>query len=243
MSLCTPLKVTADTTKRRRFQPPITTFFTSSNQNSNSGSGSENNNDNTNGQLSHFHYSAATSTATPVVPARVQSSLLSVGMRVRKSIADGYKTKGSFLATTAEDKMSLPQSQPRPLRSVYGCPVEDGEMDDIITDDGDAYSLPSSSQGSVSSSGMGRKRTFDYDDEEEYDEDEGFGSGYGGAMARDGPQIGRTILAPSLGQQRQRFIALKHNNQTTFVGAGAGGMDVDDFEEAAFLRRREDVDL
>lgn len=113
-------------------------------------------------------------------------------------------------------------------------------MDDIITDDGDAYSLPSSSQGSVSSSGMGRKRTFDFDDEEEEDLED---VGYGDVMARDGPQIGRTILAPSLGQQRQRLIALKQHHQTMFVGAGAGGMDVDDFEEAAFLRRREDVDL
>lgn len=237
-SLCTPLKVTADTTKRRRFQPPITTFFSSPANHTSSSSTTSGNSDATidtnsaTGRVSHYHYSAVTSSATPVVPARVQSSLLSVGMRVRKSIADGYKTKGSFLGASAESKMYQSQS-----RSVSGSSVgENSDADDIITDDGDAYSLPSSSQESVSSGlGIGRKRTLDYEEEDDDDED-----GY------NGPQIGRTILAPSLVQQRQRLIALKHHHQhhqTTIVAAGAGGMDVDDFEEAAFLRRREDVDV
>lgn len=240
MSFCTPLKVTADTTKRRRFQPPITTFFSSPSNHSSSNHGDNNENQTPTGRVSNYHYSAVTSTPTPVVPARVQSSLLSVGMRVRKSIADGYKTKGSFLGT--EGKM-LSQSQPQ-SRSVYGCSIDDSDGDDIITDDGDAYSLPSSSsQGSVSSS-MGQKRAFYDDDEEDEGGDEGYGYGYGygGCMAEDG-RIGRTILAPSLGQQRQRLIALKQHNQSTIVGAGAGEMDVDDFEEAAFLRRREDVEV
>ena len=34
-----------------------------------------------------------TSTLSPILPATIQSSLLNVGMRVRKSVPDGYKTK------------------------------------------------------------------------------------------------------------------------------------------------------
>ncbi|KAL4934401.1 uncharacterized protein BDV17DRAFT_286116 [Aspergillus undulatus] len=69
--------------KRRRFQPPITTFFTPS---------ADSHGPSTPSHLSYNHYSAITNSPTPVVPAKVQASLLSVGMRVRKSIADGYKT-------------------------------------------------------------------------------------------------------------------------------------------------------
>ena len=36
---------------------------------------------------------APTSTLSPVLPATIQSSLLNVGMRVRKSVPEGYKTK------------------------------------------------------------------------------------------------------------------------------------------------------
>ena len=218
----TPLRVTADTSKRRRFQPPITTFFSTSDScsfpsTSSGGNGAP-------ARVSHHHYSAVTSSPTPVVPGQVQSSLLSVGMRVRKSIADGYKTKGTFLekSTTTD-----------------GSDEERG----VVTDEGDAFSLPSSSQESVASSTVaasgGQKRAFDFlddddDDDDDYMADEGFGGSETGV---------RTILAPSLGQQRRRFIAMKHQNQTKIGGAGAGGMDVDDFEEASFLRKRNEVDV
>lgn len=154
-------------------------------------------------------------------------------MRVRKSIADGYKTKGTFL----EKSMSTNTT--------------DGsdEVRDVVTDEGDAFSLPSSSQESVASStgaaNGGQKRAFDfldYDDDDGYDDDVGYDDdddeGFGGSETG-----ARTILAPSLGQQRRRFIAMKHQNQTKIVGAGAGGMDVDDFEDASFLRKRDEVDV
>lgn len=45
---------------------------------------------------------------------------------------------------------------------------------------------------------------------------------------------GRRILAPGLGQQRRRMLALRQTSQP--------GMDVDDFEEASFLRPLEEAD-
>lgn len=220
----TSLRVTADTSKRRRFQPPITTFFSSSESPFITNYDHSGNNG-VPARVSHYHYSAATSSPTPVVPGRVQSSLLNVGMRVRKSVAEGYKTKGNFL-----EKSSVSPS------------TTDGsdEEHDVVTDEGDAFSLPSGSQESLASSTAaptGQKRSYDhsdYNDDDDYLADGGFGVSNTGA---------RSILAPTLGQQRRRFIAMKHENQTKFVGAGAGGMDVDDFEEASFLRRREDVDI
>jgi hypothetical protein len=50
------------------------------------------------------------------------------------------------------------------------------------------------------------------------------------------PVPGRTILCPSLGRQRRRFVALHHQ------AIQQGTMHVDDFEEPVFLRRREEVD-
>lgn len=221
----TPLRVTADTSKRRRFQPPITTFFSTSDSCSAPSTSSSGGGNGAPARVSHHHYSAATSSPIPVVPGQVQSSLLSVGMRVRKSIADGYKTKGTFL------EKSMPASS-----------TMDGsdEERDMVTDESDAFSLPSSSQESVASSTVaasgGQKRAFDFldDDYDDYMVDEGFGGSETGA---------RTILAPSLGQQRRRFIAMKHQNQTNIVGVGVGGMDVDGFEEASFLQKRDEVDV
>ncbi|TKA66600.1 hypothetical protein B0A49_06761 [Cryomyces minteri] len=61
---------------KRTFQPAITSFFASADRDS-------------------LNYSAShdrPGPLTPPVPARIQSSLLNVGMRVRKSVPEGYKT-------------------------------------------------------------------------------------------------------------------------------------------------------
>lgn len=68
--------------KKRRFQPPITSYFTS-----NSTTSEENNG------LSHYSYAAPTNTPTPALPGNILSSLLGVGARVRKSVPEGYKTQ------------------------------------------------------------------------------------------------------------------------------------------------------
>lgn len=255
-------KVTNDTTKRRRFQPPITTFFSAATPESND----NDYNDCTTPRLSHYHYSAATFSPVPAVPAKVQSSLLNVGMRVRKSVADGYKT----LAVKPDEKptyrLEQKQQQQQPIRQypdtsnselapfcgssktgyvgvqpfAHPSSAMDYHHNELVTDEGDAFSLPSSSQESTESSEIplnGQKRSYDSDDEmddfaDENDQPSGFLKGT--SLPASSPH-GRTILAPTLGQQRRRFISIKNQK-------AAGHMDVDDFGEASFLRRREDVD-
>ncbi|EAW07324.1 uncharacterized protein ACLA_020310 [Aspergillus clavatus NRRL 1] len=248
--------------KRRRFQPPITTFFSAAVSDSN---GSD---DACAPRLSHNHYAATTHSATPVLPAKVQSSLLSVGMRVRKSIAEGYKTKGVKLFDESTrrpselEQHSIGKNYPA-IRAELApfCGMSKAgdfaiqsyadpschsldHMDhtnQIIMDDGDAFSLPPSSQESVLSALNGQKRTYD-DDLDEYSSD--FDTAWSGSVAtRMSANLttasGRTILAPSLGNRRQRFMATHSQTKAT---AQERAMEVDDFEEPLFLRSREEVD-
>jgi hypothetical protein len=223
-----------DLSKRRRFQPPITTFFTSATQPVSSDAPSVSH---------HHHYAAATFSATPVVPAKVQSSLMSVGMRVRKSVAEGYRTN----MTKTQEKISLatpvaqtPTTQPHlgvrqysELAPFSGAGKSSFSNDDyLVTDDGDAFSIPASSQDSIDSfSGTpgGQKRALEVDDIFADEDDDEFYTSW------QDNSVGRTILSPNLGQSR-RILAIRSSKvqQPT--------MDVDDFEEASFLRRREEVD-
>lgn len=105
--------------------------------------------------------------------------------------------------------------------------------DYLVTDDGDAFSIPASSQESADSfSGAlgGQKRSLEVDDIfADEDDDESYNTSW------QDNSVGRTILSPNLGQSR-RILAIRHGKvqQPT--------MDVDDFEEATFLRGREEVD-
>lgn len=60
----------------------------------------------------------------PVLPATVQSSLLNVGMRVRKSVPEGYKTGSysSFALFSDQAPPSKPQQQLQPQRRVKQVP-------------------------------------------------------------------------------------------------------------------------
>ncbi|OOF95451.1 hypothetical protein ASPCADRAFT_207938 [Aspergillus carbonarius ITEM 5010] len=194
--------------KRRRFQPPITNYFTTTP----STPISTNNTTTTtrSHHLSYNHYSTATCSPTPIVPTRIQASLLSVGMRIRKSVAEGYKT-------------NLAKSDPAFSRNL------------ITDDEGDAFSLPASSQDSDAQA-SGHKRAYDLDDIDEDSEREGEGEGCAQhPFVQNGTISGRTILAPRSNQQRRRFVALKRYATT-------GSMDIDDFEEPTFLSR-EEVDM
>ncbi|KAJ5382153.1 hypothetical protein N7517_000064 [Penicillium concentricum] len=225
----------SDLSKRRRFQPPITTFFTSA---------SEPVSSDTPAVSHHHHYAAETFSAHPVVPAKVQSSLLSVGMRVRKSVADGYRTHMS----KTEEKAPLPAVAQTPRAQPYygsrrselppfsGAGKSSFSHDDyLVTDDGDAYSIPPSSQDSDLSFALGgQKRALELDGDILVDEDvDESVNNFGGSWREN--SYGRTILSPNLGQSR-RILAVRHSKieQPT--------MDMDDFEEATFLRRREEVD-
>lgn len=231
--------------KRRRFQPPITSFFSSTPSDST---------DSHSCPVSHNHYSAATFSAHPVVSAKVQSNLLNVGMRVRKSVAEGYKTE--WKKFPAPPVISAPEPQnahvvhphsstsyaelaPFSGISKYSQDIPNGRSSAIssnqfiVDDDGDAFSLPPSSQESTSSnitiSGLGQKRALDSDSDSEF------------IVMNDDtcPQImdARPILSP-VGVQRRNMLAIQHHHNI----AKSSAMDTDDFEEAVFLRRREEVD-
>ncbi|KAJ5826524.1 hypothetical protein N7447_003287 [Penicillium robsamsonii] len=226
----------SDLSKRRRFQPPITTFFTSSTEPVSSDTPA----------VSHrHHYAAETFSAHPVVPAKIQSSLLSVGMRVRKSVADGYRTHMS----KTEEKAPLPTAvaQTPRVQPYHGSRCSElppfsgagkssfSHNDYLVTDDGDAYSIPPSSQDSVASFALGgQKRALELDGDILVNEDVNESvNNFSGSWRET--SYGRTILPPNLGQSR-RILAVRHRKieQPT--------MDMDDFEEATFLRRREEVD-
>ncbi|CAG8164704.1 unnamed protein product [Penicillium olsonii] len=216
-----------DLSKRRRFQPPITTFFTSATEPVTS---------DTPAVSHHHHYAARTFSATPVVPAEVQSSLLSVGMRIRKSMADGHRTD----LAKAQEKVLPPTvvaqaPSVQPYRTTHRhselTPFSgEGRDEYLITDDGDAFSLPPSSQESNASfSGAlgGQKRSLDVEDIYADEDDE--------SDARDDTTVGRSILSPNMGQGR-RILPMRSSKIQQHT------MEPDDFEEATFLRRREEVD-
>ncbi|KAL4917797.1 ribonucleotide reductase inhibitor-domain-containing protein [Aspergillus aurantiobrunneus] len=262
--------------KRRRFQPPITTFFTTS---------SDPTAPSTSSHLSHNHYSAVTHSPHPVVPAKVQASLLSVGMRVRKSIADGYKThhaKTEEKLTTHEDKKTTLKAS----STIHSTPFTRSELapfcgisksteyttsqplphptnyhihnhQTIVTDEtDDAFSLPPSSQESIDSESPApitnrtqKKRSHHDFDSGPYEDDLGEMDGVSDdelmSHAWQDPlrlhpvthTTRRTILSPTLNHQRRRiFAAQKYNTVHS-------AMDLDDFEEPTFLRRREEVDM
>lgn len=253
--------------KRRRFQPPITNFFATTPSEP----------DSHDPHVSHYHYSAATFSATPVVSAKVQSSLLSVGMRVRKSVAEGYKTKlvkedgTPSLPGTATNTSSLRSYPSRNTRAelapfsgfprpspeqYYGAPSHPSTSatmtNDIINDDGDAFSLPASSQESTSSStaqfpgrSSGQKRSLDSEKDMLSDDDECSPQPWdanSSEMIWQNASVGRTILAPKLGQQHRRMLATQRAMQRHSGALEQPNMMMGDFEEASFLRRREEVD-
>ncbi|KAJ9233004.1 hypothetical protein DTO207G8_6344 [Paecilomyces variotii] len=265
--------------KRRRFQPPITSYFAATGPTTTE----SNHNDNgTSSPLSHHNYSAPTYSASPALPHKVQSSLLSVGMRIRKSVPEGYKTEalkpsvyalaaakestsGGYIASRTSYAELAPYCGIHKIGNyaVQTFPTPAAEFgagsEQISTDEGDAFSLPSSSQESVASSippPNSHKRTYDEDlkeDDEDHDMD---ASGiWHDPLASSrfntyniSPSLSRrTILSPKLGQQRRQFpgtakLSRGQENRDPFSASATGAMDVDDFEEPAFLRRREEVD-
>ncbi|KAF4989628.1 hypothetical protein FGRMN_8986 [Fusarium graminum] len=119
----------------------------------------------------------------PTLPSNVQSNLLSVGMRVRKSVPEGYKTKG-----TSAFKLWTDNSPVNTLTAATQVPIKEasrellpfcginkvGGLDtqpDFDRDDEvpDLDTIPDliMSQDSVDSSDGSRKRIFD-DDEDEF---------------------------------------------------------------------------
>ena len=145
--------------------------------------------------ISNFPPISSPDPRSPPLPPNVQANLLSVGMRVRKSVPEGYKT-GSYSAftlfsdstpvnQTQEPKIRKPVARPRAGELAPFCgimkvgglsqqqsPWEVCDQDSAIMDgDEEDEEVPALSQGStnsdasVASRGVGKRR-FDLDDDE-----------------------------------------------------------------------------
>ncbi|KAL1986426.1 hypothetical protein VTN96DRAFT_6346 [Rasamsonia emersonii] len=281
--------------KRRRFQPPITSFFASA------GSNASDDNDHQVGGLSYNNYSSPTHSPTPALPAKVQSSLLTVGMRIRKSVPEGYKTEPKKLTEytvshTVNPSGGSPAGGYTQTRSCYAelepfCGMHkignlavqtfprpaEGYQDrstHMSADNDDMSSLPSKSQESNASSAFSsnsHKRSYD-SDLEDVDEngDDGLihssasfrGSITAGGIWQDPLRLNpvtetltaapsrsqRAILSPKLRQQRRQISSFQSlgkrspEQENKDPSSVKNDVNMDDFEEAAFLRRREEVD-
>lgn len=121
-----------------------------------------------------------------VLPATVQANLLSVGMRVRKSVPEGYKTVGTSAFKLWTDNTPLPAQTTRHattkassrellpfcgINSVGGLDFQPAsERDDDEVPDLDALpELTMSQESNDSVDGNSRKRFFFDDDDDELD--------------------------------------------------------------------------
>lgn len=136
----------------------------------------------------------------------------------------------------------------------------------MSVDELENVSMPSSSQESNASfSSANNKRTLEPDIEEEDEDDNGYM--HRGIWHDTIPPIStyntsssttisrRTILSPKLGQHRRRIVVSSHThspkthneqenaNPLAATSVPYDSMDIDDFGEASFLRRREEVDF
>ena len=100
-----PPTASAEHARKRQYQPPIHSFF-QRNANTSAGSGSS--------SPSH-----PASPLSPPLPAETQSSLLSVGMRVRKSVPEGYKTHKTMPTEASPFPSTAPAVAEPTLRPSY----------------------------------------------------------------------------------------------------------------------------
>jgi Ribonucleotide reductase inhibitor len=178
-------------TKRRRFQPPITSFFTSASSSSDTvqNPGQEHQEPLISPPLSH----------------EIQSSLLTVGMRIRKSVPEGYKThkmmySKDVLASGLRGYDSVTQNTASPtaysgyaelapfcgLHKIGGMavqvmPAASGPASEYLpwqrraeqVEETDSWSLPSSQDSTFTSTPLvpSNKRTFTFDQDENDEED------------------------------------------------------------------------
>ncbi|KAK1244570.1 hypothetical protein MKX07_003369 [Trichoderma sp. CBMAI-0711] len=213
-------------------QRQITSFFTTGNTTNNSSSNINN---------------TPEPALRPVLPANVQANLLSVGMRVRKSVPEGYKTVTSSnnilvwndgksagaktfsaaVATTRRPvaKELLPFCGINKVGGMdtqpeHGYEYDDNDEDVPSLDQVPELSMSQESTDSVAESGLSRKRFLD-----EQDEDISFWDRDGGDVAGNN----RAIAVPRSRMKKQQPAALKAVvDQENMV------VD-DDFEDANFL--------
>lgn len=185
----------------------------------------------------------------PSLPSNIQSNLLSVGMRVRKSVPEGYKTVGTsaFKLWTDNTKPSEVKSNNSPrvvsrellpfcgINKVGGFESQPefppSVFDDVPSED--AVPELTMSQESVESNGPSRKRVYDDDDDEA--SLQAFSSGWSND-AGSGKNLGnsRVLAVPQSRVRNASFV--KKVDQENMANDG-------DFDEAEFLVFDEDNDM
>ncbi|KZM20344.1 uncharacterized protein EKO05_0006860 [Ascochyta rabiei] len=119
--------------KKRQFQPSITSYFHTAQDYSDD----DDNDDDYHADGHHHHHQRGGPrlrhipkptprhpTLAPQLPDHVQSSLLSVGMRVRKSVPEGYKTpKTALPALQTTNTANYSQTPLRKPRSAFSAPA------------------------------------------------------------------------------------------------------------------------
>ncbi|OJD24044.1 hypothetical protein ACJ73_04594 [Blastomyces percursus] len=243
--------------KRRRFQVPITKYFPSGNAESPS-CGS-----------SHFNYAAPTHSPVPSLPHKVQSSLLTVGMRVRKSVPEGYKTTTAtktvfhishttsyaelapFCGVLKTGNLAV-QTSPAPT-------LDRHQTMHALDEEWDKGSIPSSSQESIDSSTTPKpnphKRSFEPDLADSDGEDvEIYDSSHQHSTCAIFTRLSSSGVIPAnptseagaegqeLSKQHQRHHKGRDSGQENHDPLSVLMAQDVDFEEAQFLRRREEVD-
>lgn len=172
----------------------------------------------------------------PTLPSAVQSDLLSVGMRVRKSVPEGYKTGSPHSAFRLWDERG---GAVRPRRGgagagelvpfcgvhrIGGYSVQPARHDDIEDEDGDGEEMPglTSSQETAGSVEFENSKKRGYEDDDD-DEKEGLEILGASAMAGNGAS---------------RVIAVPKGVRKIVSGNDQENLAVNDFEEADFLDER-----
>lgn len=174
-------------------------------------------------------------TCQPTLPSTVQANLLSVGMRVRKSVPEGYKTTGTSAFKLWTDNSPVPTSTPRRaankatsrellpfcgINKVGGLDTQpEFEQEDDVPDV-DAIpelSMSQESTESVDSNETYRKRFFEEDDE---------------ANVNSHAQI-----MAGEGDARVYAIPVSQAQKAARLGTGGQGRTTtgSDFEDAEFL--------
>ncbi|WEW54801.1 hypothetical protein PRK78_000226 [Emydomyces testavorans] len=282
--------------KRRRFQAPITSYFASSSSPASTLSNSH----------SHYNYAAPTHSANPALPDKIQSSLLTVGMRVRKAVPEGYQTTlstsklNAYIAHQCASHSSMCGTTTTPSTTSYAelapycggfkvgnlavqsfpqpaTPHEHEEMrfkTRLADDEEEESVMLTSSQDSTDSAMMfapsnPHKRAFDQadddvaDDEPDPEQQEDLDSFYSPPQFLNTRWSSRAILRPKRGQKTRRFVVASASAKPARHGLSSQSNKFEhmwglseqenrdptsdmfasaDFEEAAFLRRREEVD-
>lgn len=186
----------------------------------------------------------------PTLPTTIQTSLLSVGMRIRKSVSDGYqnsaKPSKSLQPTTAAQSNGSCRQNLRPLGLMPYCGIlrtgnlqqeqsyDEPDQDEVPALDWDLDGYPSS-QESTSAIPHQRlikapgKRCYDDEDSDSISHPDPLGSHPLQNVKLSHPDALRPILQPKT-RRFSRMLPIKETHDSCTI------MDIDDFEDATFLR-------